>query len=49
MSQISDRMLGLYDNSSYALGTPVLGVAGDFYQLCWAHEYSSDLSDYKVP
>ena len=29
-------------------GTPVLGVAGSFYQLCWAHEYSSDLGDFKV-
>jgi hypothetical protein len=48
-SVVATRALGgIFDNASYAFGTPLLGVAGSFYQLCWAHRYSSDLSDFKV-
>jgi hypothetical protein len=34
-------------NTSYDFGTPVAGLTGSFYKLCWSHE-STDLEDMRV-
>ena len=34
-------------SATYSLGTPVVGVPGDTYKLCWAHD-PSVLSDFNV-
>ena len=33
-------------NASYDFGLPVLGVAGSYFRLCWAHN-ATNISDFK--
>ena len=33
--------------SSYSFGTPVVGVAGSSYRLCWGHD-PSNMSEFNV-
>ena len=45
--EYANRTHGNGSNASYALGTPLVGVAGAFYRLCWGHD-PAVLADFNV-